>query len=174
LELNVLREIAELIRDGMPADQLLTLILDKAMQVMAVHNGSVFLVDPQEADGLRLVAAKPEVVLENPGGDHAPHRCSLVKSVIESGKTLRIAGLENDPKYGSSYFISMPVYKSRQVIAVVNLANKENSGIFTEGDERIWSIMLGVIGTGIENISLRNKVKLQLADIKELTGMHKK
>jgi len=48
----------------------------------------------------------------------------------------------------------------------MNLANKENGGIFSEDDERILAIMLGAIGVGIENISLRNRIKQQLAEIK--------
>jgi GAF domain-containing protein len=173
-ELNALREITELTKDGMPAEDLMKLILDKAMQVVAVRNGSVFLVDPAEPDGLRLITATPKVAVEQNGGGQKTGRYSFVKSVIESGKTLRIQDIENDPrtmksndpKYGSPSFISLPVYKNKQVIAVVNLANKENGGIFTEGDERILTIMLGAIGVGIENISLHNKIKQHLADNK--------
>jgi len=181
-ELNALREISDLTKNVVPADDLLKLILDKAMQVIAVRNGSLYLVDPSEADGLRLVAAKPPIVLENDGGDRKSRRYSFVKSVIESGKTLRIHDIEsdprtmtsNDPKYQSPSFISMPVYKNKQVIAVMNLANKENGGVFTENDERTLSIMLGAIGVGIENINLQNTVKKQLTEIKDLTAMLKK
>lgn len=179
-ELNVLRDISELTKNAMPADDLLKLILDKAMRVVSVRNGSVFLVDPSEPEGLRLVAAKPEVIIKN--DDQTKPRYSFVKSVIESGKTLRIQNIEddprtlkaNDPKYGSPSFISLPVYKNKQVIAVMNLANKENGGIFTEGDERILSIILGAIGAGLDNISLRNRVNQQLAEMKELSARLKK
>jgi len=53
-ELNALREIWESAKD-LPADQLLTLILIKAMQVMTVRNGSVFVVDPGEPAALSLL-----------------------------------------------------------------------------------------------------------------------
>lgn len=179
-ELNALREISDLTRDGIPADDLLKLILNKAMQVIAVRNGSVFLVDPAEPEGLRLIDARPPVVFKHDDGSKP--RYSFVKSVIESGKALRIQNIEsdprtmksNDPKYGSPSFISLPVYKNKQVIAVMNLANKENGGIFTENDERILTIMLGEIGVGIENISLRNTVRKQQAEIKDLTALVKK
>jgi len=65
----------------------------------------------------------------------------------------------NDPKYQSPSFISLPVYNNRKVVAVMNLANKEHGGLFTESDERILAIMLGTIGMGMENISLHNKIK---------------
>ena len=174
-ELNALWKISDQTRDAVPVEDLLKLILDKAMQVVAVRNGSVFLVDPAEAEGLRLVVAKPEVNIRH-DDNNQPRKFSFVKSVIESGKTLRIQNIENDPrtmktndpKYGSPSFLSLPVYKNKQVIAVMNLANKESGGIFTEGDERIVSIMLGAIGAGIENVSLQNKVKHQQTEIKDL------
>jgi GAF domain-containing protein len=176
-ELNALREISDLTKDSMPVDDLLSLILDKAMQVVAVRNGSVFLVDSSEPEGLRLIAAKPPVVFKN-DDTGKPRRFSFVKSVIESGKALRIQDIEhdprtlkaNDPKYGAPSFISIPVYKNKQVMAVMNLANKENGGIFTESDERILTIMLAEIGAGIENIGLHQKIKQHQADTKELQG----
>lgn len=181
-ELNALRDISEITRDGIPADDLLTLILEKAMQVIAVRNGSVFLVDTTEPDGLRLIAAKPPISSRHEGDDQKPRRYLFVKSVIESGKAMRIQNIENDPrtmksndpKYGSPSFISLPVYKNKQVIAVMNLANKENGGIFTDSDERILTIMLGAIGVGIENISLRHTVEKLQADIKNLNASIKK
>lgn len=176
-ELNVLREISDLIKDSMPTEDLLRLILDKAMQVVAVRNGSLFLVDSSEPEGLRLIAAKPPVVFKNDDAGK-PRRFSFVKSVIESGKALRIQDIEhdprtlkpNDPKYGAPSFISIPVYKNKQVIAVMNLANKENGGIFTESDERILTIMLAEIGAGIENIGLHQRIKQERADIRDLHG----
>lgn len=181
-ELDILREIIEPARDGLSAEELLTLLLDKAMKVIGVRNGSVFMVDPGELDGLRLIVAKPSVVLNSTGGSPKTDRYSFVKNVIESGKTLRITDIQtdprtlrsNDPKYGAPSFISLPVYKNKRVIAVMNLANKENGGIFTEGDERILTIMLGVISAGIENISLRNHVLGQAMEIKKLNDLLKK
>lgn len=164
-DLNVIREMTELAKNAANPDDLLKLTLDKAMQVIEVRNGSVFLVDPAEPEGLRFVAARPEVALKK--DDNKPGRYSFVRSVIESGKPLLIQNIENDPrtmksndpKYGSPSFISMPVYKDNHVIAVFNMANKEKGGTFTDGDERILSIMLGEIGFVLENILLRKKIK---------------
>jgi len=181
MELNTLREISEIILDDISADDLLTLILDKAMQVIGVRNGSIFLVDTAEPDGLRLISSKPPLAppKENAGG--GPQRYLFVKSVIESGKAMRIQNIENDPrtmrsndpKYGSPSFISLPVYKNKQVVAVMNLANKEGEGIFTEHDERVLTIMLGSISVGIENISLRNILEKHQEDIKTINSRTK-
>lgn len=164
-ELNATREMTEAAQKIIHVDGLLELLLDKTMQVTAVRNGSVFLVDPAEPEGLRFVAAKPKVNMDN--NDRQPRRHSFIQSVIESGKALIIQDIErdprtmksNDPKYGAPSFISMPIYKNKQVIAVLNLANKKNGGLFTDIDERILSIMLGEIGFALENVILRQQIK---------------
>ena len=164
-ELNATREMTEAAKQTIHVDGLLELLLDKAMQVTAVRNGSVFLVDLSDPEGLRFVAAKPQVNMDKTDGK--PRRHSFVRSVIESGKALIIQDIEHDPrtmksnnpKYGSPSFISMPIYKHKQVIAVLNLANKENGGLFTDIDERILSIMLGEIGFAMENVILRQEIK---------------
>lgn len=179
-EIEALCEISELAKD-LPVDRLLMLILNKAMQVMTVRNGSVFVVDPVEPDGLRLVAAQPPLVIAGNGRGEKPRRHLFVESVIESGKTLRIQDIKNDPrtlksndpKYQSPSFISMPVYNNKKVVAVMNLANKEHGGLFTESDERTLTIMLAAIGAGIENINLKNIIQRQQTEIKDLTAMLK-
>jgi transcriptional regulator with GAF, ATPase, and Fis domain len=175
-ELNAIAEMTEAAKQDPPVDGLLELLLDKAMQVTAVRNGSVFLVDPVEPEGLRFVAAKPKTNIEKTDGK--PRRHSFVRSVIESGKALIIQDIErdprtmksNNPKYGAPSFISMPIYKHKQVIAVLNLANKENGGLFTDTDERILSIMLSETGFALENIILRQEIKNQSAEIRELNS----
>ncbi len=175
-ELNAIREITALIQDGISVDELLSVLLDKAMKVIAVRNGSVFRVDPGEPEGLRLVAARSPADSNGSGDSQSVRRYSFVKSVIESGRTLRVTDIEKDPRtmkpndlrYGSPSFISLPVYKNRQVAAVMNLANKENGGVFTESDERVLTIMLGVIGVGVENIGLHDRIGHHLAELKKM------
>ncbi len=175
-ELNATKEMTETAKQTIHVDGLLELLMHKAMQVTAVRNGSVFLVDPAEPEGLRFVAAKPQVNIEKTDGK--PRRHSFIRSVIESGKALIIQDIEHDPrtmksnnpKYGSPSFISMPIYKHKQVVAVLNLASKENGGLFTDIDERILSIMLGEIGFALENVILRLEIKKHLADIRDLNS----
>ncbi len=177
-ELDALRDISAMMQQGLSADDSLKLILDKAMQVVGVRNGSIFVVDSSEPEGLRLVEAKPPVVF-SPDESGKPRRLSFVRSVIESGKAMLIEDIErdprtmrpNNPKYGAPSFISLPVYQHQKVIAVMNLANKENNHIFTKNDERILTIMLAGIGVELENIALRDEVKNQQAQIKELQAM---
>jgi hypothetical protein len=173
IELNAIKEMTEVARHIMHVDELLKLVLNKAMQAIEVKCGSVFLVDPADPERFHFVASKPENIMED--GDQEHNDYSLIKSVLSDGKTLIIQDIENDPrthktnnpKYGAPSFISMPIYSQGRIIAVLNLSNKEKGGLFTESDERILSIMLGEIGFALENAMLHLKVKEQLAEIKK-------
>jgi hypothetical protein len=144
-ELNATREMTEAAKQTLHVDGLLELLLDKAMQATAIWNGSVFLVDPLEPEGLRFVAAKPQVNMDKTDGK--PRRRSFVRSGIEIGNAFIIQDIErdprtmksNNPKYGAPSFISMLIYKHKQVIAVLNLANEENGRLFMDNDERMVS-----------------------------------
>ena len=172
-ELNAVKEMTEVARETLHVDALLKLVLDKAMQAVGVKNGSVFLVDPAEKQGLRFIAARPERKMEQDDGEARDY--SLLHSVVSSGQCLIIQDIEsdprthraNDPKYGAPSFLSMPIYSRERMIAVLSLANKERGGVFSERDERILSIMMGEIGFALENAILHLQVKDQLAEIKE-------
>lgn len=173
VELNAIKEMTEVARETLHVDELLKLVLDKAMQAVGVKNGSVFLVDAADAEGLRFVAARPQREVDK--SDSGQQDYSLIKSVVADGKPLIIQDIENDPrtqrvndpKYGAPSFLSMPIYSHDGILAVLNLANKEKGGLFSESDERILSIMLGEIGFALENAVLHLKVKEHLSEIKE-------
>jgi two-component system cell cycle sensor histidine kinase/response regulator CckA len=171
IELNAVKDMTEVAKQTLDVDELLKLVLDKAMEVVRVKNGSVILVDASLPEGLRFVAARPEAPIKDTDGEVRDY--TVIRSVISDGKPLIIQDIENDPrtrkandpKYGAPSFLSMPIYAQRKVIAVISLANKAKGGIFSESDERILSIMLGEIGFALENAVLHMKVKEQLAEI---------
>ncbi|MFO7570375.1 MAG: GAF domain-containing protein [Smithellaceae bacterium] len=175
-EIDALKEISEMAHENPATDDLLKMTLYKVMQAVSVRNGSIFVVDPSEPEGLRFVAARPEIVMDP--DDKKPRRHSFVKTVIETGQPLMVSDVErdprtkktNDPKYGSPAFISFPIYNHKKVLGVLNLANKARGGIFTQGDERLLSIVLGKVGFAMENASLRKTVTEQLTQIKDLSG----
>ena len=61
-EIDILKDISDLAHDSPSMDDLLIITMHKVMETVRVGNGSVFLVDPSQPEGLRFVAAKPELV----------------------------------------------------------------------------------------------------------------
>lgn len=169
-EINAIKEITDITKKSLHVEELLTTVLEKAMAVVQAKVGSVFTV---EADSrrLRLIASIPEGAL--PNGSYINIDESALKHVIEDRKTMIVQDIEtdprtqkpNDPKYGSSSFLSMPVFTNHSMVAVLNLADKSSRALFEEHDERVLSIMLGEVGFALENAILHSKIREQLDEI---------
>lgn len=178
-EIDILKDISDLTHDSPSMDDLLIITMHKVMETVRVGIGSVFLVDPSQPEGLRFVAAKPE--MDSNQTDKKQHRYFFVKTVIQTGRPLVVSDIEqdhrtrksNDPRYGSPSFISFPIYRNKKVLGVLNLANKENGGIFTKGDERLLSIVLGEVAFALENAGLRKALKEQTDQFKAVNAPRK-
>jgi two-component system cell cycle sensor histidine kinase/response regulator CckA len=102
---------------------------------------------------------------------------SVVRHVVSDKKPLLVQDIEtdsrtckpDDPEYGPSSFLSMPVFVRENVIAVLNLSDKETKQVFDSNDERILSIMIGEIGFALENAILYSKVEEHLESLQEHT-----
>jgi len=173
VELNAVQEMTEVARETLHVEELLKLVLNKAMQALGVKNGSVFLVDPSIPEEVRFVAAEPPTIPSS--SNDGPRDHSLIKAVIAEGKPLLVQDIEkdprtrktNNPRYGSPSFLSMPIYSRKRVLAVLNLTNKEKGNLFSESDERILSIMLGEIGFALENAVLHSELAKHAEQIEE-------
>jgi hypothetical protein len=68
VELNAVQEMTEVARETLHVEELLKLVLNKAMQALGVKNGSVFLVDPSIPEEVRFVAAEPPTTPQSNDG----------------------------------------------------------------------------------------------------------
>lgn len=169
-ELNTVNEMAEITRKTLHMDELLRIVLEKAMAVVRAQTGSIFTVNGEEKPP-RLVASSPLGTV--PNGTSVNLERSFMKRVIEDRKTIIVQNIENDPrtlkpndpKYGPPSFLSVPVFAGHVLIAVLNLANKESGLLFDELDERIVSTMLGSVSFALENARLHSQIKDQLEEI---------
>ena len=173
LELMTIKELSEIARKSLHMEELLELLLDKAMTVTGAHIGSVFMVDG-ETQRFRIIAAKGSN--DNINKDHYINiDDSIAKWVVVEKKPLLIEDIENDsrtlkkndPRYGSPSFLSMPIFVGNTVSAVLNLAHKDKGQIFEIYDEQALSIMLGEISFALENAVLHLEVEEHLREIKE-------
>ena len=173
LELLTIKELSEIARKSLHMEELLELVLDKAMTVTGAHIGSVFMVDG-ETQRFRIIASKGSN--DNINKDHYINiDDSIAKWVVVEKKPLLIEDIENDPRtlktndprYGPPSFLSMPIFVGNTVSAVLNLAHKDKGQIFEIYDEQALSIMLGEISFALENAVLHLEVEEHLREIKE-------
>jgi len=161
--LNLLLDIHEFVTEAsqMPSAQLLTkLIIDKACELMSSPNGSLMLLDDQTND-LKIVSARglPEDVI-------ATTRLKLGEGiagrVAQTGKTIFVEDIEadvrfrreNNVRYPSRSFISVPLRFRNKIIGVLNVAAPQDLKTFDERDVRVLTIFADQAAAILQNLEL--------------------
>jgi PAS domain S-box-containing protein len=171
-ELFTIKELTESASKSLDIGQMLNLLLEKAMSISMAQIGSALIYNT-EKQSFRVVAYK---------GADGPQKNSYIKNlkpvlqkVISGKQPFFVQNVEtdprtqkqNDPKYKTLSFLSIPIIIKNNVMAVLNLADKENQEIFDSNDEQILSIMIGEIGFALENAMLHLNIKKHLNNLQE-------
>ncbi|MBN2126510.1 MAG: GAF domain-containing protein [Deltaproteobacteria bacterium] len=174
-ELFAIKELTEVASRSLDIEDLLKLVLEKAMSVTKAQIGSVFLVEHRD-NRLRLVTSR--------GFASPPQKAqyvdvskSLLGHVLSEKKPLLIQDIEtdsrtrkpNETRYGPPSFLSVPIFARKDLIAVMSLAGKETGEAFDERDEQVTSIMIGEIGFALENARLHSSLEDHLIKLEERT-----
>ena len=174
-ELVIIRELIEAASKSREIDELLNLLLEKVMAATHSLTGSVFRVE-QDAERFRIVATRglvPDATqslyldIKESVANHVLHNRQplLVENIETDSRTRR----PNNPKYGSPSFLVMPVLADGQIIAVLNLAQKEKNSIYNEHDKQIATVMIGEVGFAFENIMLHAEIKDYVENLQKRT-----
>ncbi len=174
-ELFTIKELTEFASKSLDINHLLSLLLEKAMDVLNVQIGSIFLIDSTK-ERFRVIASRglesgPKV------GSYIDINKSLARHVLSDKKPLLVQDIEtdartrksNDPKYGSPSFLSMPINVRKNLVGILNLSKKEKEESFNSNEEQLLSIMIGEIGFALENAQLHSTVGEHLKDLQERT-----
>ena len=174
-ELFSIKELIETASKSLDIDDLLNILLEKAMAVSRAKIGSVFMVESERRRFRILASRGPESLSEK--DSYIDINESLARFVVSDKKPLLVQDIEtdsrthkpNDPKYGPPSFLSMPILIREDLVAVLNLAHKETSQVFDSTDMETLSIMIGEIGFAVENAQLHSKVKEHLKNLQKRT-----
>ncbi len=140
--------------------RLAKLIVTNGTRLLRTGTGSLMLID-KETNMLEIVAAKglPEEVVNN---THIPLGQGIAGKVAEEGEPILCENVEtdkrffreNDEKYTSKSFISVPLKVQNKVIGVLNVNNKEWRQKFDEKDLRLLTILADQSAMTVENVEL--------------------
>jgi len=173
LELLTIKELSELSKKSLNIEDLMELLLDKAMKLTGASRGSIFMVD-EASNRFHIIASKGSDN-EVPIGNFVDIDDSVVKWVVVEQKPLLVEDIEkdtrtlkpNDIRYGSPSFLSMPIIVRNKVASVLNLASKETGHIYDIHDDHALSIMLSEISFALENAMLHLEASERLKEIEE-------
>jgi len=175
-ELSVIKELTEIVSKTGHVDDILDTLMEKAMAVTQAQVGSVYMVE-SEKKRFRVIASR--------GLKSGPKKNSYIninksfaQRVVFDKTPLLVQDIAtdsrikkpNNPQYGPTSFLSMPIFVQDNLIAVVNLSHKETKRVFDSNDEHILSIMIGEIGFALENAQLHSQVVEQKKDLQERTS----
>jgi len=174
-ELSSIKEFTETASKNSNIDDLLGVLLEKAMPVTKAQIGSVQMVE-LEKQRLRFVASRG-IKSGAKISTFTNMNESLAQVVISKKKPLLVQDIEtdprtqkeNDPKYGPPSFIIMPIFIKEDLISVMNLSHKDTKQIFDSNDEQVLSIMIGEIGFALENSLLHSEAEEHLRNLQERT-----
>ncbi len=170
-ELFTIKELTEAASKVLDINELMRLLLDKAIGVSGAQTGSVFMVDADK-DKFRMVAAKgldfqlqEELLInvkDSPARFVLQDRETILVDDIEKDERI---GRPNDPRYASPSFLSMPLFIKEKLVAVLNLSSKETKQVFDRHDKETLSIMINEIGFALENARLHSEVEENLRQL---------
>jgi diguanylate cyclase (GGDEF)-like protein len=178
LELLLIKELAEETSSNLDMNMLLNVLLDKVIQVTRAKIGSVFLID-EDGENFHIIGSRgseSNAII----GTTISIKDSIARHIMEGGtEPILVDDIEtdhrfrkkNDPKYGSPSFLSMPVRCGDKLIAVLNLAHKENGERFQQEDVDLASIMIQEVGFALENACIHSEIKRHAERLEQQTDI---
>ena len=175
-KLSTLSELTELVSRIPNISEVIETVLHRTMAAVNAQIGSIMLLD-DESETLRIAAA--EGLDESVVTDTIKRVGEAIAGkVVETGEAVLVEDIEqdsrfrraNDPKYGSSSFVSMPLRAHWRVMGVLNLAKRVGGDIFGESDLKFLKTLLGHIGFALENARLLKEAKDATERLQHVVG----
>ena len=159
-------------------DEIFRFILDRSAELLAAERGSLMLLNERTEELIIKVS-------KGFAPDHAGRRPrsgeGIAGKVIAAGAAIRVEDMENDerlsqkkrPEYKTKSFISLPLKAEGRVIGVINLADKESGGVFSQEDLELVSGVASQASMAIERAIYYGRAEdLKRLHIKDpLTGL---
>jgi diguanylate cyclase (GGDEF)-like protein len=179
VELTAVFEIGKEIVSNLNTDSVLQLVIEKATRLIGCEKCSVMLINKVDQT-LRIFKSVglPEGVADKvciPVGE------GIAGRVAESGEPILIKDIEQDEStrgvmknrshYRTRSLLSVPLVSQGAVIGVINVNNKKNDALFTQGDLNLMNLFANQVAIAIQNARLHSKVE-RLAITDGLTGLH--
>ncbi|MCK9274808.1 MAG: diguanylate cyclase [Syntrophales bacterium] len=166
LELKTIGEVIELASKTLKIDELLDIVLEKAMVLSRAHSGAVFSVSEDDFTLIRAFGTDAH------GKQAFLDRCRILSRAACEKKDAVYKETESVNKDevctpDESILLAIPIIVDNVAVGVLNLEYTDEKNGYTGDDEEILSIMIGEIGFAIKNALLYSKVEKHLREAKE-------
>ena len=164
-EISVLYNVGKVIRATFAIEELLRMIVDMVTQSLRCRRGSILLIDNQDGDILvKGVLGKDEAKVENrrmkQRGRVTQHILAVQQSLLVNRDDEEEHYFSDDIKKGycTRSFLSVPIKIQDQVVAILNVTDRETGASFTEDDQRLLEMLADQAAITIENFRLSEQL----------------
>ena len=164
-EISILYNVGKVIRATFAIEELLRMIVDMVTQSLRCKRGSILLVDDKNGDLLvKGVLGRDQSQVEN---KRLAERGAVTQAILSSGHTLLINKEGQDDQFftdedGKGYttrsFLCVPIKIQDQVVAILNVTDKESGDDFNADDQRLLEILADQASITIENFRLSEQL----------------
>ena len=179
-ELQTLFEVSKSLSTEANLDHILRTTLDSALNVVNAKRGSIVLMDDKTNEmSIRVARGLDESVVNATrirlgqgivGTVALEGKPALVKDITTNEKF----GKENGAGYDTVSFLSLPMINTngaeKDVLGVINVADKTNGESFTERDQTLLSVLVGQAVTAIENFKLFQQLQDKVSKLQNAIG----
>jgi len=176
-ELNSLKKIGYIFGSNLTIDQLLGHVVEEVCELLKADRGSLFLIDPDRKMIWSKIALKSEIkTIELPIGK------GIAGYVAETGEVINIPDAYKDDRfnpevdkktgYRTRSILCAPLRKpvvedkkEGEIIAVVQLLNKNDGNAFTKADEELLLSFGGSIASSINNAKLFHQLEEKYQEV---------
>jgi len=181
-QLEALNEIGGVITSTLELDEVLDLVMDKAIELLQAEAGSLLLVDEETGDLVFRVVAGPRTA--NLVGARLPVGTGIVGQVAETARPLIVDDVQRDERWypgvdAKTDFVTrsilcVPLIARGRVIGVIELLNRRDGNPFGEEDQQLLTAFAAQAAVAIENARLFTMTDQALAArVEELSMMQR-
>lgn len=174
LKLSTLSELTEIVSRIPNINEILQIVLQRAMTTLHAQAGSIMLVD-ESTQTLNIAAAEG---LHTSGKEYDALRIGqgVTGQVASSGEPVLVEDVARDDplrdafefQFEISSFICMPLRARERIIGVLNLAKSLNQKAFSESDLKFLTTLLSHISFAVENARLLEEARKAAIELRKV------
>ena len=164
-EISILYNVGKVIRATFAIEELLKMIVDMVTQSLRCKRGSILLVDDRNGDLLvKGVLGRDQSQVEN---KRLAERGAVTLAILSCNQSILINKEgqgnqfftdEQEKGYTTRSFLSVPIKIQDQVVAILNVTDKESEEDFNADDQRLLEILADQASITIENFRLSEQL----------------
>ena len=163
-EISILYNVGKVIRATFAIEELLRMIVDMVTQSLHCKRGSILLIDDDNGDLLvKGIIGRDATRVEN---KRLPERGAVTLAILQSTQSILVNegqgneyfAQEHEKGYATRSFLSVPIKIGEQVVAILNVTDKESGETFNEDDRRLLEVLADQASITIENFRLSEQL----------------